>query len=306
MLSDRSVAVLGYGNQGRAHAMNLRASGIGVIVGARPGKGAAKAEEDGFAPVSISEASRSATLVSLCLPDEVMGAVWRSEIEPRLAGEAAVLFAHGFCLVFGEIVPSDRHPVVLVSPVGPGTAVRERFGQGGVPAFIASREPQDIGLAREYAAAIGCGRLVETTFRAETVCDLFGEQAVLCGGVPWLARAAWETLVEAGYPAEVAYLECVAQVRLLAELMERRGIAGMLEAVSGTAEFGAYEAGPEIVDVHVRERLRERLQRIEGGEFAGEWLRDAEAGFPRLLEQRSTARLHPIEKARPVPDRNHP
>lgn len=285
--------------------MNLRDSGIGVIVGVRPGKGAKKSKEDGFAPVSISEASSSASMVALCLPDEVMGTVWRSEIEPCLAEEAAVLFAHGFCLVFGEIVPSDSHPVVLVSPVGPGTAVRERFGQGGVPAFIASREPQDLGLARDYAAAIGCESLVETTFRAETVCDLFGEQSVLCGGVPWLARAAWETLVEAGYPAEAAYLECVAQVRLLADLMERRGIAGMLEAVSGTAEFGAYEAGPELVDVHVRERLRGRLQRIESGEFAREWLQDAEEGFPRLLKQRSEAKSHPIEKARPDPERNH-
>ncbi|MCC6404570.1 MAG: ketol-acid reductoisomerase [Fimbriimonadaceae bacterium] len=298
MISELRVTVLGYGNQGRAHALNLRESGVRVTVGARQGKGFELAVEDGFEPTGLGEAVREANLVALCLPDEVMGALWKSVIEPNLAEDAAVLFAHGFCIVFGQIVPGDSHPVLLVSPVGPGTAVRERFGLGGVPAFVSSREPGDLELAHEYAAAIGCERRIETTFLAETVCDLFGEQTVLCGGMPWLARAAWETLVEAGYPAEVAYLECVAQVRLLAELMEKRGIAGMLEAVSGTAEFGAYEAGPDLVDEHVRSRLRQRLQRIESGEFAQDWLQDASSGATKLLRQRLEAASHPVEQAR--------
>jgi ketol-acid reductoisomerase len=293
------VAVLGYGNQGRAHALNLRDSGVEVAVGARAGKGWEAAIADGFTPVSLAEAASLGRVVALCVPDETMREVWESGVREAVAPGSAVLFAHGFAVTFGEVGLPQGIPGLLVSPCGPGTAVRSGYLEGrGVPAFVAASQG-GIELAKSYARAIGCGRLVETTFREETVCDLFGEQAVLCGGVPWLARAAWETLVGAGYSPEAAYLECVAQVRLLADLMAERGVAGMLAAVSDTAEFGAYEAGPEVAGPGLRAAFAARLARIESGEFARDWLAEARSGKRRLAALRAEAAAHPVESARP-------
>lgn len=250
-------------------------------------------------PLPPEEAVRRADLAALCLPDETMPEIWRTSVSPHLAPGAAVLFAHGFGVVFGGIAPPGE--CLLVSPCGPGTALRSEFlGERSLPAFVASRRPSGLALARSYASAIGCRRQIATTFEEETVCDLFGEQAVLCGGMPWLARTAWETLVEAGYSPQVAFEECVAQVRRLADLLAEHGLAGMLERVSDTAEFGAHLAGPQIVSESVRDALRQRLDHVRSGGFAAEWTADAAAGKPRLRRWRAEAAAHPLEShARP-------
>ncbi|MCW5937437.1 MAG: ketol-acid reductoisomerase [Fimbriimonadaceae bacterium] len=295
-LAEKVVAVVGYGNQGRAHALNLRDSGIRVLVGARAGKGAQAAKADGFSPVATSEAVAGSDLVSLLLPDEVAPAVYDAEVAPAL-GDRPVLVAHGFNVVYEQIaIPLGGF--VLVSPGGPGTALREEFVAGrGIPALVAATHDRLMPLALAYGRAIGCARagLIETTFREETECDLFGEQTVLCGGMPELAAAAFETLVEAGYRPEVAYLECVQQVRLLADLMARYGIAGMLERVSDTAEWGAYEVGRFVIGQESREAMREALGRVRSGDFADKWVQEGAEGKRHLLLRRDEARRRLVE-----------
>ncbi|MCW5938816.1 MAG: ketol-acid reductoisomerase [Fimbriimonadaceae bacterium] len=294
----RRIAVMGYGNQGRAHSLNLRDQGVDVRVGARAGAGWDKAESDGFRPLGISEAAQWADWVVLALPDESVGEVYRREIAPFHSSSGALVFLHGFALVYGQVVPPEGVAALLVSPCGPGTAVRTEFeASRGVTALIAAEPVSALDSARAYSWAVGCSRagLVATTFREETECDLFGEQAVLCGGLAELARAAWETLVEQGIRPEVAYLECVQQVRLLADLIAFHGIAGMFERISDTAEWGAYQTGPRVVGSESRAAMKEALARIKSGEFAREWLAEAGAGKPRLLANRAALAAAPIE-----------
>lgn len=294
-----TLAVVGYGNQGRAQALNLRDRGLSVVVGSRPGTSRDRAESDGFAPTSVAHAVADAEVVFLAVPDEAMGVIVDSEVRPALRPDATVVFAHGFAVTFGQVTLAPGQQGVLVSPVGPGTAVREEFvAGGGVPAFVASLDDAGWPMALAYSWAIGCARggLVKTTFREETVCDLFGEQTVLCGGMPELAVAAFDTLVGAGYSPEAACMECVLQIRLLADLVARYGVAGMKEKISDTAEWGSYKVGPRVVGEPARAAMREALADIESGSFAREWLEEAASGKKRLHELRRRSTDHPLEK----------
>jgi ketol-acid reductoisomerase len=298
LVTGRRIAILGYGNQGRAHALNLRDQGIDMRVGARAGAGWERAESDGFGPLGIAEAAEWADWVVLALPDEAVGEVFRNSVAGFLSPGGALVFLHGFAFVYGQVTPPEGVAALLVSPCGPGSAVRSEFEAGrGVTALIAAEPNSALDWARAYAWAVGCARagVVPTTFREETECDLFGEQAVLCGGLSELARTAWETLVEAGFSPEVAYLECVQQVRLLADLIAAHGIAGMYERISDTAEWGAYETGPQVVGPESHAAMRVALTRIQSGEFARGWLAEAGGGKPRLLAARAALAAAQIE-----------
>ena len=288
---DRRVTVVGYGNQGRAHALNMRDSGLKVQVGSREGKGRNLAVEDGFEPQPLAEAVQQADMIVLTVPDETMSQVFEDHIQSNMQDEATLVFAHGFALTYGLVEPRAGG-AVLVSPSGPGTAVRLSYTQGeGVPAFFAAEPQSNRGLALAYGWAIGSARagLLETTFQEETECDLFGEQVVLCGGMPELAIAAFETLVDSGYSPEVAYTECVQQVRLLAELMALYGVAGMKQRISDTAEWGAYLNGPKLIDDSVRERMGLILRSIQNKSFAMGWMEEASKGKQRLAKFRDEA-----------------
>lgn len=305
----RRIAVVGYGNQGRAHALNLRDRGLDVRVGTRPGPSRGQAESDGFPALDVPTVVAGADTVVLTLPDESMGPVYASDVRPVLEKDAALVFAHGFALTYGQVDPEGR-PCVLVSPSGPGTAVRESYvAGGGIPAFIAARPVDALPLAAAYAWAIGCARggLIETDFREETEADLFGEQAVLCGGMPELATAAFETLVDNGFSPEVAYIECVHQVRLLADLIARHGIPGMKKRISDTAEWGSYQVGAKVIGPESRRAMQDALTRIRSGEFAQEWLIEAASGKPRLQDMRNRLETGLVEETRqglfPDPDR---
>jgi ketol-acid reductoisomerase len=290
------VAVIGYGSQGHAHALNLRDSGVRVEVGLRDGSPSREqAEGAGLAVARIEDAVRDAQLVSILLPDQVQRRVWGEAIEPSLADGAAVLFAHGFNVLYGRVVPGAGHDVVMVAPKGPGHIVRRLFTEGyGTPALIAveqdaSGSARDLALA--YATGIGAGRagILETTFQEETETDLFGEQAVLCGGTAELIRAGFETLVDAGYQPEIAYYECLHELKLIVDLIWEGGLSHMRWSISDTAEFGDYTRGRRIVDPHVREEMRRILDEIRSGAFAREWIEDMDAGEQRLHELRAEA-----------------
>jgi len=296
------VAVIGYGSQGHAHALNLRDSGVDVEVGLREGSPSwTRAEEDGLTVRTVPEAVDGAQLVALLLPDQVQPSVWREGVEPNLAPAAAVLFAHGFNVHYGRIAPALGHDVIMVAPKGPGHIVRRIFEQGyGTPALVAVAQDASGGaldLALAYAHGIGATRagVIETTFLEETETDLFGEQAVLCGGVTELVRLGFETLVEAGYQPEIAYYECLHELKLIVDLMYEGGLAGMRFSISDTAEFGDLTRGPQVVDDHVRENMRRLLADIREGGFAREWIAEMEAGEPRLRELRRRAADERIE-----------
>jgi ketol-acid reductoisomerase len=303
-LAGKLVAIIGYGNQGRPQALNLRDSGIDVIVGLRSGSpSAARAEADGIGTASVEKAASSADILMLLAPDETLSAVYR-EIEPYLRDGMALGFSHGLAIRFGFIVPRPDLDVFMVAPKGPGTALRALYeaGKGMVALYAvaqdASGTAEAISLA--YGQAIGCGRagLLPSTFAEECEADLFNEQAVVWGGVPEILLAGFDTLVEAGFSEEVAYMECVGELKLIADLIEARGIAGMREAISNTAELGAVLGGPRIVDDEVRKRMREILDEIRAGRFA-DALRDEEAsGYPRLRAAREKARSLAVESAR--------
>jgi ketol-acid reductoisomerase len=297
------VAVIGYGSQGHAHALNLHDSGVEVEVGLREGSDSWGAAEDaGLAVASVADAARGAQVISMLLPDQVQPEVYEQHVAPNLAPGAALLFAHGFNVHYGRIEPPAGHDVIMVAPKGPGHIVRRLYTEGyGTPALVAvaqdaSGNAFQLGLA--YAAGIGATRagVIETTFVEETESDLFGEQAVLCGGVTELIRLGFETLVEAGYQPEIAYYECLHELKLIVDLIYEGGLAGMRFSISDTAEYGDLTRGPQVIDDHVRENMRKLLSDIREGAFAHEWIEQMKTGEPRLKELRARAADQRIEK----------
>jgi ketol-acid reductoisomerase len=302
-LEGKTVAMLGYGSQGHAHALNLRDSGVDVVVGLRPGSPSArKAQAAGLRVVSVADAVASASVVMMTLPDETMAQVYESEIRPNLKPGSYLALAHGFNFHFGCITPPEGVNTFMVAPKGPGHLVRDAYTKGGgVPCLVAvDRDPAgntlEVGLA--YAKGIGGGRagIIQTTIREETETDLFGEQAVLCGGLTALMQAGFETLVEAGYAPEMAYFECIHEVKLIVDLIYEGGIANMRYSVSNTAEYGDYSRGPRIIDEHVRAEMKRVLAEIQSGRFAREWVLENAAGQPSFKALRRRAAEHPIEE----------
>ena len=302
-LLDGTVAVVGYGSQGHAHALNLHDSGVKVVVGLRDGSSSwSAAEEAGLEVRPIAEAVRGAQLVSLLLPDQVQPQVFTEDVEPTLDPAATILFAHGFNVLYERIAPAVGHDVVMVAPKGPGHVVRRLFTEGlGTPALIAvhqdaSGRARDVALA--YAVGIGAGRagILETSFREETETDLFGEQAVLCGGTTELIRAGFETLVAAGYQPEVAYYECLHELKLIVDLIWEGGLSHMRWSISDTAEYGDFTRGDRVIDEHVRGKMREVLGEIQDGTFAREWIAEMDSGEHKLEELRAAARERQIEQ----------
>ena len=303
LIRAKRVAVIGYGAQGHAHALNLRDSGVDVAVALHAAaRRAGQARADGFAPIAVAQAVRSCDVLVMCAPDEVMPDLYAADIAPHLRAGQTLMFVHGFAYHYGFIKPPADINVVMVAPKGPGKALREAYVKGGgLPAIVAVA--QDNGgaeaLAHSYGAAIGCGRagMIASTFQIETEGDLFGEQAVLVGGLTHLIRTAWEVQVEAGVPPELAYFDCLHEVKLLSDLIHERGIAGTHLAISNTAEWGEYVTGPRIVDAHVKDAMRAVMADIRSGEFARDWMAEHRAGAPNLKRMREAAAAHPIEEA---------
>ena len=303
-LTGKRVTVLGYGNQGRAQALNLKDSGIDVVVALRGGSGSrVEAEASGLQTALIEQAVSSADVVMMLAPDEIHAALYR-EIEPHLRGGAALGFSHGLSVRFGLVEPRSDLDVFLVAPKGPGTALRSLYEEGkGMIALWAVHQNATgnaRGIALAYGRAIGCGRagLIASTFAEEAEADLFNEQAVVWGGVPELLIAGFETLVEGGVAPEVAYLECVGELHLIAELIEARGIAGMREAISNTAELGALLGGKRIIDDAVRQRMKQVLAEVRAGRFADELSAEESSGYARLRRARAEARRTLLERTR--------
>jgi ketol-acid reductoisomerase len=304
-LRERTIAVLGYGNQGRAHALNLRDSGLRVLVGGRAGSAkVAQARDEGFEAGTLESVASRADLAIVALPDQAQPAAWGKWIEAALPTGAVVGFVHGFAIRFGFIEPRADLGIVLMAPKGPGATVRARYEEGlGIPALFAVERENASNTARAFAlawgAGVGCARsgLIETTFAAEAESDLFGEQAVLCGGLLALVHESYALLVEAGYPPEVAYIECCHEVKQVADLLYARGPDGMRRAISDTAEFGAFVAENALVDEHLRAKLRALLHDVRSGDFARRFMADYEAGHPAFSAWRSAASAHTIEAA---------
>jgi ketol-acid reductoisomerase len=302
-LEGRTVAVLGYGSQGHAHAQNLHASGVSVVVGLRKDSPSwAKAEAAGLRVATPDRAAREADVVMLTLPDETMAEIYQREVEPNLVEGNYLAVAHGFNVHFGLIVPPKGVNVFMVAPKGPGHTVRDHYQQGrGVPALVAvAADPSGdtLQMALAYAKGIGAGRagIIETSFREETETDLFGEQAVLCGGLTALMTAGYETLVEAGYAPEMAYFECIHEVKLIVDLIYEAGMANMRYSVSNTAEYGDLTRGPRLIDESVRERMKEILGEIQTGRFAREFILENRSGRVSFNALRRRAAEHELEK----------
>jgi ketol-acid reductoisomerase len=303
LVAGRKVAIIGYGSQGHAHALNLRDSGVDVRVGLREGSSSkAKAKAAGLSVMSVGQAAEEADLIMVLAPDTDQQAIYHESIEPQLRPGDALFFAHGFNIRFGLINPPAGVDVAMVAPKGPGHLVRRTYeGGGGVPSLIAVAQDAS-GKARElalsYADAIGATRagVLDTTFDEETETDLFGEQVVLCGGLTSLIMAGFETLVEAGYQPESAYFECLHEVKLIVDLMYENGISGMRFSISDTAEYGDLTRGPRLVDAAVRGEMKRILEEIRSGAFAEEWIAENRAGRPRFNQLREAGRQHPIEK----------
>jgi ketol-acid reductoisomerase len=303
LLKKRKVAVIGYGSQGHAHALNLRDSGVDVRVGlAAASKSKAKAEGAGLRVVTVAEAAKEADLVMVLLPDQTAKAVYEAEIAPHMTKGKALLFAHGFNVHFGQVrAPSDVD-VLLVAPKGPGHLVRRQYQDGrGIPCLVAvhqdaSGQAKQVGLA--YAKGIGGTRagVLETTFKEETETDLFGEQAVLCGGASALVKAGFEVLVEAGYQPESAYFECLHELKLIVDLMYEGGLAWMRHSISDTAEYGDYTRGPRVVTDQTKDEMRKILKEIQGGHFAKEFILENQLGRPVFDKLREAEKDHPIEE----------
>ncbi len=294
VLEGKRVAVIGYGSQGRAQALNMRDSGVDVVVGLRPGKSWKRAEADGMEVMTVVEAAQAADVVLMLIPDMAQPAVYGEEVAMALKPGDALQFAHGFNIHFGQIKPSEGVDVVMVAPKAPGPEMRRQYEEGfGVPSLVAVAQDAS-GEAKEKALAIakalGSGRagVIETTFKDETESDLFGEQSVLCGGVDQLIRRGFKVLTEAGYPPELAYFEVLNELKLIVDLIYKSGISGMYRAVSDTAKYGGMAIGPDIIDDHVEENMRKALKAVRDGSFARRWIAEYEAGakeFARLMDE---------------------
>ena len=302
MIAGKTVAIIGYGSQGHAHAQNLKESGIEVVVGLRPGRSWEKAEQAGFKVMPVADAAKRADIVMILAPDEHQSAIYETEIAPNLRDGRYLAFAHGFNIHFGQIQPRPDLNVFMVAPKGPGHLVRSEYESGsGVPTLLAihqdpSQTTRAVGLA--YASAIGGGRagILETTFREETETDLFGEQVVLCGGITSLITAGYETLLEAGYSPEMAYFECLHEVKLIVDLIYEGGISTMRYSISNTAEYGDLTRGPRIISPEVRAEMKKILGEIQSGQFAKEWILENRAKRPVFNALAKQAESHPIEK----------
>jgi ketol-acid reductoisomerase len=302
-LKGRTIAVLGYGSQGHSQAQNLRDSGLEVIIGQRPGSANYDlAVEHGFSPVPVSEAAARADLIQILLPDHVQAEIYEKEIKPGLSAGKMLMFSHGFAIHFNQIQPAKDINVVMIAPKGPGHLVRSEYLKGaGVPCLVAVHQDADgqaLPWALAYATGIGGTRagLIQTTFAEETETDLFGEQAVLCGGVSELIKAGWETLVEAGYQPEIAYYECLHEMKLIVDLMYEGGLDRMRYSVSDTAEYGDYTRGRRIITEETRAEMAEILREIQEGEFARDWILENRAGRPSFLARRRQEADHPINE----------
>jgi len=303
LIRDRKVAILGYGSQGHAHALNLSESGVDVRVGLRPGSSSgAKAEEAGLRVTSVEQAATEADVIMILLPDTEQKDVYDTQIAPHLAAGDCLMFAHGFNIRFGQIVPPEGVDVAMVAPKGPGHLVRRTYTEGGgVPSLIAVHQDATgnaRALALSYAHGIGATRagVLDTTFAEETETDLFGEQVVLCGGLTALATAGFETLVAAGYQPESAYFECLHELKLIVDLMYEQGIAGMRYSISDTAEYGDLTRGPRVISDEVRATMQRILSDIRDGSFAEEWIAENRAGRPNFHKLQEQGRQHQIEK----------
>jgi len=302
LVKGKNVTIVGYGSQGHAHAQNLNDSGVRVTVGLRRG-GASwnKAEAAGLKVAEVAEAVKQADVVMLLLPDEQIAEVYRQDVGPNMKQGASLAFAHGFNIHYGQVVPRPDLDVWMVAPKAPGHTVRSTYQQGGgVPHLIAvhaDRSGKARDLALSYAVANGGGKagVIETSFREETETDLFGEQAVLCGGTVELIKAGFETLVEAGYAPEMAYFECLHELKLIVDLIYEGGIGNMNYSISNNAEYGEYTSGPKIIDAHAREAMRRMLQDIQSGDYAKSFILENRAGAPTLMSRRRLTAQHPIE-----------
>ncbi|WP_040161005.1 ketol-acid reductoisomerase [Nigerium massiliense] len=303
VIQGRAVAIIGYGSQGHAHALNLRDSGVDVRVGLREGSSSvAKAEAEGLRVTSVAQASQEADLIMILAPDQVQRTLYAEEIEPHLEPGDALFFAHGFNIRFGYIKAPEGVDVCMVAPKGPGHLVRREYVDGrGVPVLVAVEEDASgnaLQLALSYAKALGGLRAggIKTTFTEETETDLFGEQSVLCGGMSRLVQMGFETLTEAGYQPEIAYFECLHELKLIVDLMYEGGISKQRWSISDTAEFGDYVSGPRVIDEHVKENMKGVLDDIQSGAFAQRFIDDQDAGAPEFKKLRSEGESHPIEK----------
>jgi ketol-acid reductoisomerase len=302
LIKDKTVAVIGYGSQGQAQALNLRDSGLNVVIGQRPGgPGFQRAEADGFAPVSAREAANKADVVQILAPDHLQPRLFREDIAPELQPGNMLLFSHGFNVHYGQIDPPKQVDVAMVAPKGPGHLVRREFERGaGVPCLLAVHQDASgnaAGVALAYAKGIGgtVAGLIETSFAEETESDLFGEQAVLCGGMTSLVKAGFETLVEAGYQPEIAYFECLHEMKLIVDLMYEGGLQLMRYSISDTAEYGDLTQGAQVIGPEVKEAMELILARVQNGEFAREWILENQAGRPVLQARRKQEKAHLIE-----------
>ena len=304
LIKAKRVAVIGYGAQGHAHALNLRDTGVEVLVALHAGaRRAADARAAGFEIVAVAEAAQRADVLVMCAPDEAMADIYAAEIAPHLKPGQTLMFVHGFAVHYGFIQAPAGVDVSMAAPKGPGKALREAYVKGGgLPCIVAIAQDASGGaeaLAYSYAAAIGCGRagMIASSFRIETEGDLYGEQVVLCGGLTHLIRTAWEVQVESGTPPELAYFDCLHEVKLLSDLIHERGIAGMHLAISNTAEWGEYVTGPRIIDARVKDAMRAVMADVQSGKFARDWMEEHRAGAPNLAKLREAAAAHPIEAA---------
>ena len=303
LIKGKKVTIVGYGSQGHAHAQNLNDSGVKVTVGLRKGGSSwKKAKNAGLKVEEIAEAVKNADLVMMLLPDETIPQVYQEDVAPNLKKGAALAFAHGFNIHYNQVVPKDDIDVIMIAPKGPGHTVRSEYLKGGgVPSLIAVYQDQS-GKARDialsYAAANGGtkGGVIETSFREETETDLFGEQSVLCGGVVELIKMGFETLTEAGYAPEMAYFECLHEVKLIVDLIYEGGIANMNYSISNNAEYGEYVTGPKVINATSREAMREALKRIQNGDYARDFILEGRTGYPAMTARRRLIAEHPVEQ----------
>jgi len=303
IIKSKKVAMIGFGSQGHAHAENLRDSGVEVCIGLRRGGSSwSKAEAKGFEVLTVAEASAAADVVMILLPDESQADIYKDEIEPNLKQGATIAFGHGFNIHYGRIVPRSDINVTMIAPKAPGHTVRSEFTKGGgIPDLIAiAADPSGTTkeLSLSYASAIGGGRtgIIETTFKDETETDLFGEQAVLCGGATALVQAGFETLVDAGYPEEMAYFECLHELKLIVDLMFEGGIADMRYSISNTAEYGDYVSGPRVINDESKAAMKQILKEIQDGRFAKDFILEGQAGYPRMNAERKNSKASKLEQ----------